>query len=161
MAILARERKSMIEIYDPVRMILFLNEMKISHPIRERIVGLFDGTYKVPKNLNCWGTALFVDGRLDKPAFVSCHKDIVLSYLKEARVVTGEKECGDLILCQGDPHPEDYLHHAAVYLGRYNGEDLAFDNHGAGTAHSIESLASAMKYCGLPLTTYRFDLRYT
>jgi hypothetical protein len=157
----------MIHETDPLKIILILDEMKIRDSVRERIVGLFDGTYKVPKGVNCWGTALFVARQIDEPAFVHCNKELVLSYLSKAKAIPYGKKCGDLIIDHDeiinhddpkDPHrdEENFLHHVLVYLDHHNRANLVFHKDHTEAPFCIESFPTATEYC-YNLHTYRFD----
>ncbi|MBS3055128.1 MAG: hypothetical protein J4452_01405 [Candidatus Aenigmarchaeota archaeon] len=103
-----------------------LNEVpKIS--IRERALALLELSSAITSDLNCIGTALFVLGRIKKPAAIDpIDYSVMESYLADAELVNDGKECGDMVLFDYENPIVHIITHAAVFLGPYKGKNIVF-----------------------------------
>jgi hypothetical protein len=130
-----------------------VKEIEIDSILKERIIGLLDVKYKAPKNLNCLGTSLFVIGRTCVPDFIHTDFDSADPHLKDAIVVKGKKKCGDLVIHHYDR--DNYVGHAVVFLGSYNGERVVFEKY-TSDPYMVNSLSDTMRPDHGTIVVYRF-----
>ena len=149
-----------MKIENPDTIKSILDEMEISHPtLKERTLGLLEGRYETPENLNCIGTALFVLGQNDKPTCIEGDYRLLIPYLMKARKIIDKKESGDFLINHFVCVRGHLVDHTSVYLGRHNGEELIFQKYYE-KPYSIQAFQDLIKdfswLLDNILTIYRF-----